>query len=172
MDLPPNARTLDRLVQERGLVRGAELGVRRGELTASLLERHPGLSMIAVDLWAPHPTFTERYDHEGDLRRFRENVRDFEARVTVLRLLTTEAARHVADGSLDFVFVEATHTYAALASDLDAWLPKLRPGGLVSGHDYHPHWDDGGVMRCVDERLPTRWLADDSCWFAWTQGAP
>ncbi len=171
MDLPPNARTLDRLVSAHGFSRGAELGVRRGELTVSLLERHPVLSMVAVDLWAPHPTFAERYDHEADLARFRENARAVEGRVTVLRLLTTEAARHVPDGSLDFVFVDATHTYAALAADLEAWLPKLRPGGLISGHDYHPHWDAGGLMRCVDERFPARWLADDSCWFAWTGGA-
>lgn len=167
MDLPANGHELDRLIKAHGFTRGAELGVRRGELTASLLERHPGLTMIAVDLWSPHSSFTEQYDHDANLARFQENTRPFRDRLVVYRRLLHEAAQLVPDGSLDFVFIDATHTYAALSADIRAWAPKVKPHGLIAGHDYHPAWDDGGVIRCVDETFRSRWLADDSCWFGW-----
>ena len=38
--------------------------------------------------------------------------------------------------SLDFIYIDARHDYKAVWDDLEAWFPKLRKGGLFSGHDY------------------------------------
>lgn len=62
---------------------------------------------------------------------------------------SAESARHFADGSVDFVFIDADHTYEAVKLDLAAWLPKVKPGGIIAGHDYnYPHT---GCVRAVDE---------------------
>lgn len=60
------------------------------------------------------------------------------------------AARYV-DGSLDAVFIDADHSYESVASDIAAWLPKVRPGGIIAGHDFSPSFP--GVMRAVHERF-------------------
>ncbi len=42
----------------------------------------------------------------------------------------------MADQSLDFVYLDARHDFQGVFSDLIAWWPKLRIGGVIAGHDY------------------------------------
>ena len=81
-------------------------------------------------------------------------------------LYSSEAAAWIDDESLDAVFIDANHTYAALSADLRAWMPKVRRGGLVSGHDFSIFFH--GVVQAVLEVLPeevTLQLAADTVWF-------
>ena len=54
---------------------------------------------------------------------------------------STEAAKHYRNNSFDWVYVDALHTKQAALADLDAWYPKIRRGGLVSGDDYGDMFD-------------------------------
>jgi predicted O-methyltransferase YrrM len=56
----------------------------------------------------------------------------------IVRGFSVEVAATVADASLDFVYLDANHEEAHVRADLEAWVPKVRPGGIVSGHDYTP----------------------------------
>lgn len=57
---------------------------------------------------------------------------------------SAEAAKSFPDASLDFVFIDANHEDDAVRRDISAWLPKVKPGGILAGHDinrssvYHP----------------------------------
>jgi len=74
-------------------------------------------------------------------------------------LPSVQAARHFADASLDAVILDADHTYEAVRDDLAAWVPKVKPGGIVVGDDYrHPVYP--GVAMAVDEALgPVEFIA-------------
>ena len=52
---------------------------------------------------------------------------------------SAESAADFADGTLDFVFIDAAHDYDSVVKDLAAWWPKLKPGGIFAGHDYPWH---------------------------------
>lgn len=43
-----------------------------------------------------------------------------------------------ADGTFDFIYVDARHDRLGVLEDLQAWWPKLRRGGLMAGHYYTP----------------------------------
>ena len=58
-------------------------------------------------------------------------------RVTLMRAYSVDAAKRFADGSLDWVYIDANHAYWAAAEDNAAWWPKVKPGGLFSGHDFY-----------------------------------
>ena len=60
-----------------------------------------------------------------------------------------EAASHYKDGSLDAVFIDADHSYESVRKDIDAWLPKVKIGGYIAGHDFTPVYE--GVIRAVTE---------------------
>lgn len=60
----------------------------------------------------------------------------WESKIKVMRMLTREAANEVADESLDYVYVDARHDYCGCREDMDRWWPKVRPGGMLAGHDY------------------------------------
>jgi len=77
---------------------------------------------------------------------------------------TVEAAKLFENGSLDFVFVDAGHDYESVAEDIHYWLPKVKSGGMIAGHDYP---DFKGVVKAVDTLLPHRELVDHNCWRAW-----
>jgi len=63
------------------------------------------------------------------------------------------AARLFADASVDWIHLDARHDYASVSADIRAWLPKLRPGGWLSGDDYDEiKWP--GVVQAVGELLP------------------
>jgi predicted O-methyltransferase YrrM len=87
----------------------------------------------ADDLW---PAFSENLSRAGLLDS-----------VSAHRALSVDAAKEFAHESLDFIYIDATHTFEAVSQDLLAWWPKLKPGGLMAGHDY-PYFD--GLKAAVD----------------------
>ena len=70
---------------------------------------------------------------------FLANLRIFEFESTVfpIRAGSVEAAALFDDGSLDGAFLDGSHLYADVLADIDAYLPKIRQGGLLFGHDLH-----------------------------------
>lgn len=58
------------------------------------------------------------------------------------------------------VFLDADHRYEAVQADIAAWLPLVRPGGVLAGHDY----DDEGVRRAVTEAFGQDVSIDGLVW--------
>jgi hypothetical protein len=74
---------------------------------------------------------------------------------------STAAANLYSDNSIDFVFIDAAHDYDSVVADIKAWYPKVKPGGMLSGHDY-PHLP---VRRAVADQLATPISTQGACWF-------
>ena len=65
---------------------------------------------------------------------------------------------------VDFVFVDADHSTEGVLRDLTAWAPKVRPGGLIVGHDIN--WRS--VLRAVEAYFgPGRFIRHlpDNLWY-------
>ncbi len=74
----------------------------------------------------------------------------------LVQLLITDslaAAALFADESLAWVHLDARHDYDSVRADIAAWLPKVRPGGWLSGDDYNRDWFPG-VVDAVGDTLP------------------
>eukprot|EP00756_Hemistasia_phaeocysticola_P044020 Hpha_TRINITY_DN17599_c0_g1::TRINITY_DN17599_c0_g1_i1::g.92572::m.92572 len=52
---------------------------------------------------------------------------------------SAEVAHSLADGSVDGVFVDAEHHFEEVYNDISRWWPKLKPDGLMIGHDGFTH---------------------------------
>ena len=135
---------------------GAELGVKEGRFTQYLLQKFPTLHMVAVDLWQEKPSSTRRgfetyktWDFGKIQADYRLRTAPFQDRLTTMQCDTVKAAESFVDGTFDFVFIDAEHTYEAVKADIAAWLPKIRSGGLLSGHDYSGSFP--GVCDAVNE---------------------
>jgi hypothetical protein len=129
---------LSRLLAALGFTRGAEIGVWTGKWSARLCLDNPRLQMLAVDPWASYDTYRDSRNLATVLTTAYEEattrLRAFPC--TIVRKASLDAARDVPDGSLDFVYIDANHGDAFVQADLEAWAPKVRPDGIVAGHDY------------------------------------
>jgi predicted O-methyltransferase YrrM len=67
------------------------------------------------------------------------------------------------DNSIDFLFIDGDHRYQGINTDLDLWLPKVKTGGIISGHDYEKS-ATCGVKDAVDEHFNKVGVMG-RCWF-------
>jgi alkanesulfonate monooxygenase SsuD/methylene tetrahydromethanopterin reductase-like flavin-dependent oxidoreductase (luciferase family) len=68
------------------------------------------------------------------------------------KMKSVDAAALFDDESLDFVYIDGDHRYEAVKDDIDAWLPKVKKGLIIAGHDYQHKWAPG-VKPAVLEKL-------------------
>jgi hypothetical protein len=87
-----------------------------------------------------------------------------ERKFTPIRKLSHEAVLDFADESCDVVYIDMEHTYDAVSKDIDMWLPKVKVGGYLAGHDYNPgSWP--GVVQAVNEKFHDQFrILDNSTW--------
>jgi len=133
--------------------RFAEVGVYAGCSLAYLGTEivNSGKSMILVGI-----------DNFGFISKedVRKNLEPIYAEKSQLTLVlqqgnSPELAATYPDSYFDFVFIDANHTYEAMAIDIPAWLPKVKKFGILAGHDvgndkYRPY---PGVLQAVREFL-------------------
>lgn len=121
---------------------GAEIGVQFGTFSNQILSQWKG-KLISVDTWDDPPV----YEHAKKVLNTERSI--------LIKKPSNEAVKEVADGSLDFVYIDACHTYENTREDIELWAPKVRHGGIVAGHDYmnwvHPTAEPFGVRHAVDE---------------------
>ena len=76
----------------------------------------------------------------------RSVTEEFGDRRELVKGISTEVAPMFGNNSLDWIYIDALHTGEALLQDLDAWYPKLRSGGIISGDDFADLCDSRRVL--------------------------
>jgi predicted O-methyltransferase YrrM len=91
----------------------------------------------------------ELADHsKDDLKRtYYANIEPFTDLIKHIELPSIQAAKHFDDESIDLVFIDGAHDFDSVYNDILAWLPKVKTGGIVSGHD----WEHPDVQRAVTQ---------------------
>lgn len=135
-----------------------EIGCAFGGFAAIVLSKWTGETYYMVDPWTAQPKeiyreCTEGIDFEQYYRQCGELAKK-DLRVKLVRKFSVDAAPDFDDQSLDFVFIDGNHAYEHVIADLDAWWPKVKPGGLMGVHDYgnetqRPHFIE--VKKAVDQ---------------------
>ena len=140
----PERAELPFVLNRRGLVGcGVEVGVKQGEFSEHLLRHWKGRHLISVDPWRTFAADSyvdianvPQDVHDGFMRETTERLLPFGARSTIWRATSREAAGVIPRHSLDFVYIDARHDYPSVLEDLEDWWDKVRPGGILCGHDY------------------------------------
>jgi len=154
-------------------LKGAEIGVFKGRLSRQLLSAMPNLTLYMVDRWATYND-DERSENPNSKilnytmtvwRKIRKRAfriaANFSPRAIVIKKHSRRAVRSFEDGQLDFVFIDADHAYQAVKYDIQLWMPKIKKGGYICGHDYTRQ----GVKKAVDEIFSNVELDADRTWF-------
>lgn len=124
-----------------------EIGIFKGKSAAfmavEILNSGKQIKFDCVDTWYGSPEhFSGESCEDKDVvdgklyQKFLENMTPVKGLYTPVRTTSLLASRLYQDQTLDFVFIDAEHTYAAVKEDIAAWLPKIKRGGMIGGHDW------------------------------------
>lgn len=129
------------------------------------------IKCFAVDTWKGTPGI-----HDKDIyvkidklyNLFLANIGPLSNIITPIRKSSIEASKQFEDNSIDIVYIDAGHLYEDVKSDIESWYPKVKPGGIISGHDYDSEstgGDHAGVRKAVDEAFPQNLIPrSGNCW--------
>ncbi|WP_263408895.1 class I SAM-dependent methyltransferase [Terriglobus tenax] len=135
---------------------GTWLGASSAYMASKIRQGNRDVTMYAIDNFTAEgsnaPLPQQAMEFGGSFFHvFRENLAKCGVADMVKPIVgdSTDTAKQFEDGSLDFVYIDACHQYKKVKQDIEAWLPKVKPGGTIAGHDYDDHHP--GVIKAVDE---------------------
>jgi len=149
---------LSKIIKDNKVKSYVEVGVWRGDNIKRLLKLCPGVKLSGVDNYDYLNYRTGQEDKQVQM-----TAEEWEsAKNRTLKLQKSKYYTHLLcnsikgsemfdDNSLDMVFIDAEHTYQGVKEDIEAWLPKVKPGGILVGHDYNIRFM--GVVFAVNESL-------------------
>jgi predicted O-methyltransferase YrrM len=130
-------RGLCGLFSELGFKVGAEIGVCKGMYSKWLSVKIRGLKLFCVDPYKSYKEYSEYLDqNEMDSLYKQAQQRLAKFNCEFVKKFSMDAVKDFNDNSLDFVYIDANHAFEFVVNDIAEWSKKVKPGGIVSGHDY------------------------------------
>lgn len=143
-----------------------EIGVYRGDFAKKIYDTLNPYKLHLIDPWAigsdknsTAPQYegilnglNTAYSDSNDLILVKNLLKDglSDRRIILHRGFSYDEVNNFSDKYFDFVYIDATHLYESVKADLNMFLPKLKNGGIIGGHDYIEH-DSFEVIKAVDE---------------------
>ena len=129
------------LIKENGI--GVEVGCGIGGFSKVILERSKLKKLYSIDAFKYFPK-DEYFDvaNVGNIRmairhlRCKKKLSKFGNRSEIIKGESKEVVKKFKNNSLDFVYIDANHSYLSTLQDINLWFPKLKEGGIIAGHDY------------------------------------
>lgn len=147
---------------------GSWLGKSSSYMAVEIANSNKNINFYCVDTWKGS---SEHSDNEMIIKdelynNFLQNIDPVKEYIKPIRLSSKEASKTFEDETLDFIFIDAGHSYEDVYEDLRCWFPKLKKGGFFAGHDYSSAWP--GVVKAVQEwAFENKFiisLVEQSCW--------
>ena len=146
---------------------GAEIGSYIGESAEIFAQSGKFKKFYCIDPWKAGYDPSDIASNRGC---FDEVEATFDARaakypiIEKVKMTSSQAAARFSRSYLDFVYIDGNHTYCAVKADLRAFIPKVKPGGFVGGHDYGWVGFGGSIECAVLEELGLPEIFDDGNW--------
>lgn len=118
---------------------GSWKGMSAAFMAVEIINSGKNIKFDCVDIWADEPYLQ---DNNQDLfgmdlmNKFLENTKPVAHIINAIRNDSVEASKLYEDASIDFIFIDGDHSYEGVKRDINAWLPKMKPNSILSGHDY------------------------------------
>jgi hypothetical protein len=119
-----------------------EVGVQGGLFAKKMLSNWPSCTEYKlVDLWGKEEGYQEpgghnKRWHDKVLEMAKHRVKPYLNKTEFFIMRSTSASKLIEDNHFDFVYLDARHDYCAVAEDIAHYWPKVRPGGILAGHDF------------------------------------
>ena len=131
------------LIDRLNLKKGIEIGVDKAGFSSHILEKSKIEKYYCVDTWQDNfgSDYKPDYFDKDGSKRYNDAQATLlkyiqEERAVMLKMTGMEASTQFSANSLDFCYIDGDHSLEGIYSDLKAWVPIVRIGGIIAGHDY------------------------------------
>jgi hypothetical protein len=119
---------------------GVEVGVADGNFAEQILSTNPNVTKLyGVDPYLKHDDYQD-YRRESTFEAMLEHAHakldKYGDRHSFIMEYSMDAVTGFKDNSLDFVYIDANHSYKTVMEDITEWSKKVKKGGIVCGDDY------------------------------------
>ena len=149
--MPRHTGVLIDLIQKEQIKIFAEIGIAWGKNLKKILQSDS--AKIIEEYWAVDPWNPLLNSGPPNGYEMLCSLAPYFKQLRILQFHSIDAAKFFPDNYFDMVYIDANHTYEAVSQDIPAWLPKVKIGGILGGHDYNM----SSIRRAVDELLPGAW---------------
>jgi hypothetical protein len=129
----------------------AEIGVNEGDFSEEILRMTEPSKFYLVDAW-DDPVYHNGL-RDAVIKKFENEITKGQVEVRIG--LSTNELPKFSDGVFDWVYLDTAHTYDVTIAELNILKTKMKPGGIIAGHDYVTGWWQGwfkyGVIEAVHE---------------------
>lgn len=142
---------------------GSWLGRSASFMATEIKYSKKNIKFDAVDTWKGsneiyHELYIEKHGSVYD--NFLKNIEPVNQYITPIREHSQMAPNRYEDRSLDFVFIDADHSYDEVKKDIECWYPKVKLGGIIAGHDYYNSYQvQRAVKNTIGENIKTNRLS-------------
>ena len=153
---------------------GAFYGKSSAYMAVELANSCKKIKFDVIDTWRGSPEHQidgwdkqEMMINDTAFDAFQQNMLPAKGYYNPIKLSSMEASKLYQDGSLDFVFIDADHSYDAVKTDVETWLPKIKKDGYIGGHDYTELWNapsPNGVKEYIDSKFPNSFERIGNSW--------
>lgn len=126
---------LAKLFAALGYQVGAEIGVLRGDYSETLCKANPTVKHYCIDPYLRYLNHFSQDELNDAEQEAMLKLQSYNAHF--IKEPSIVAADRFEDKSLDYVYIDGNHEFPYVVEDLTSWVKKVRPGGIISGHDYY-----------------------------------
>lgn len=136
-------------------------------MAVEIINSGKNIKFDCVDTWegSEEHNIKTASEKEKLYEEFLSNIEPVKHIINPVRCSSVEASKQYLDNSLDFVFIDAGHDYKSVMEDLVHWYPKVKKGGIISGHDYFHEWPE--VVKAVNDFFKNKTLLANSKEVSW-----
>lgn len=116
----------------------AEVGCYYGESTLMWASSEKIIKIYAIDPWEDFYDINDGASQKGNMAEvenvFDENIKGI-SKIIKCKQKSLIAAEKIENKSLDFVYLDGSHKHEDVMNDIKTWIPKIKNGGILGGHD-------------------------------------
>lgn len=140
-------RFYSQIVNEaKDLYHFVEVGAWKGKssvyMAVEIANSNKKIKFDCVDTWKGDLDITSSFNEpllaipDGLYKHFLSNIEPVKDYITPVKNTSVDASKLYKDSSLNFVFIDGAHDYDSVSTDITHWLPKIKKGGILAGHDF------------------------------------
>lgn len=160
---------IEQFIKEHNYKNVVEIGVWEGRMSRHLLKTCD-ICLTGIDAYKPYSTggvnVAGVLKVQKDFNKAMITAGRIYLRYPGSRLIrkhSTEAVKDFKDGSIDLLYIDATHNYKEMKRDIEQWLPKVRKGGMIAGDGFEVRFI--GVVNAVVEKLGLVGAKNNIWWY-------